>query len=265
MPHYPLFLLVCVSVCTYVSVCVCICVCTCVYVCVSVSVYLCVCECVSACMYVCVSACIYACVSYCFSNSKGSAENLSTRPLQDVLRDHLTHYINVENEDARQNIIVRRQAVWEDTLFSMKKSLDFSHGLQVTFVGEEAVDEGGPLREYLRLLMHDIASNNALFCGPEDYRTVAHNTLALHKEEYLCVGKCIALSILCNGPGPHFISEATTSYLLNIPVDASHEDIPDRDIRDKIMKVHMLYAFMFLSSNIDAKICRLRTVNQRTP
>ena len=113
--------------------------------------------------------------------------------------------------------------------------------MQVTFVGEEAVDEGGPLREYLRLLMHDIASNNALFCGPEDYRTVAHNTLALHKEVYLCVGKCIALSILCNGPGPHFLSEATASYLLSIPVEISHKDIPDREICDKILKVCMPY------------------------
>ena len=33
------------------------------------------------------------------------------------------------------------------------------------------MDEGGPLREFFRLLLSVIGNNNSLFCGPDDSRT----------------------------------------------------------------------------------------------
>ena len=100
------------------------------------------------------------------------------------------------------------------------------------------MDGGGPSREYLRLLLHEIGNNSSLLCGPDNCRTAMHNTSALHKEEFLCVGRCIVLSILFNGPGPHFFCETAANYLLGIPImDVPHNDIPDPEICDRIIQV----------------------------
>ncbi len=48
-------------------------------------------------------------------------------------------------------------------------------------VGEGAVDEGGPTREFLRLLMREI-QRSKIFEGPEDNRLLALDT---HGEDYL--------------------------------------------------------------------------------
>ena len=136
-----------------------------------------------------------------------------------------------------QNITVRCRFVWKDTLRCLKKPFEFSNGFIVTFLGEEAVDEGGPLREYLRLLMFDLANNMGLFCGPENNRTAMHNVPALLKQDFVYVGKCIAFSILYNGPGPHFFCEAVADYLLDIPINIGMESIPDPEMYKKVKKV----------------------------
>lgn len=48
-------------------------------------------------------------------------------------------------------------------------------------VGEGAIDDGGPTREYLRLLMREIQISK-IFEGPEDNRLLALDT---HGEDYL--------------------------------------------------------------------------------
>ena len=49
--------------------------------------------------------------------------------------------------------------------------------LQVKFLGEDAVDEGGPKREFWRLLGLEIKSK--LCVGSEDRLTLSHNVLGL--------------------------------------------------------------------------------------
>lgn len=197
-----------------------------------------------------------------FINSGNSSNQCS---LVDVLKEHIASYINVADDPSqRQKISVRRQAIWKGTFRCLKMPFNFSRGLDVSFVGEGAVDDGGPLREYLRLLLYELGNNCSLFCGPDNCRTAMHNMSALHKEEYLHVGQCIALSILYNGPGPHFFSDAAANYLLGIPViDISHKDIPDPEIIDKVTQVNMLQVHVLKIIN-GVHFCeqRLRTVNQ---
>lgn len=93
-------------------------------------------------------------------------------------------------------------------------------------------------REYFRLLLRSIASNNSLFCGAENRRTAVHNTALLHQFYY--VGQCIALSLLYGGPGPHFFCETTANYLLGLPYPSPSDvsnDVPDYDIVQKINQV----------------------------
>ena len=93
-------------------------------------------------------------------------------------------------------------------------------------------------REFFRLIMIEVGSNSALLSGMEGRRTAVHNTVALEKREFLCVGRCIALSIIYGGPGPHFFSDAAARYLLGLPiVHVANEDIPDQVIATKIKQV----------------------------
>lgn len=93
-------------------------------------------------------------------------------------------------------------------------------------------------REYFRLLMQEISSNNALMCGAERRRTAIHNTALLQKKEYYYVGQTIALSLLYGGPGPHFFSDTAANYLLSLPITSIEKaDIPDADIVEKINQV----------------------------
>ncbi len=86
--------------------------------------------------------------------------------------------------------------------------------------------------------MKELSGNSALFCGQDNHRTAVHNISALHKGEYERVGQCIAMSILYNGPGPHFFGETAANYLLNIPITkVPCDDIPDYEIRGKVLQV----------------------------
>ena len=63
-------------------------------------------------------------------------------------------------------ITVRRKYVLQDTFHKFRNGLDVSQHLRVVFVGEPAVDVGGPLREYFYLLMKALAQSDMIFSGP---------------------------------------------------------------------------------------------------
>ena len=79
-------------------------------------------------------------------------------------------------------LYVESMYVLPDTLHQLRWGLDVSKHMRVTFVGEPAVDSGGPMREYLHLLMSSIAHNNSLFCGEDSQRIPEHNNVELEKK-----------------------------------------------------------------------------------
>ena len=74
------------------------------------------------------------------------------------------------------------------------------------FDGEEAIDSGGPLREYFELLLKNLQSNGFVFTGPDDCRILTHNRYAL------TFGVCVADM---RRDSPHFLSQAVLSYVLD--------------------------------------------------
>ena len=72
-------------------------------------------------------------------------------------------------------MIVRRRYLWEDALKRFKSGIDEKKHIKVTFVGEPAVDQGGPLREFFHLLLCAIGQNNSLFCGNEGSRVTQYD------------------------------------------------------------------------------------------
>ena len=139
----------------------------------------------------------------------------------------------------RVRIIVRRSRILQDTLHLLKNGLDTTKHIRVTFVNEPAVDQGGPLREYFRLLLAAIATNNTLLCGPDSSRTPNHHVEELERMTFFYIGVIIALSLVHGGPAPQFLSPAVADYIIHgvQGVKATIGDIPHCTIRQSLQKV----------------------------
>lgn len=163
--------------------------------------------------------------------------------LKSILPNHILTAVDVAVEvEDRQRINVRRRHIWEDIKKALSKpTFQASVGLSVTFIGESAVDVGGPQREVLRLGIAAMRQDTRLFEGPESSRGVTHNMLSLQQGAYSLAGKFISLSIMYGGPGPHCFSPSTVEYLFKEKVrHASVEEIADYEIREKVKKVNTL-------------------------
>ena len=66
--------------------------------------------------------------------------------LQELLCKHRIKYLR----DESQRMVVH---LWKDALNRFMSGLDEKKHIKVTFVGEPAVDQGGPLREFFHLLL----------------------------------------------------------------------------------------------------------------
>ena len=124
--------------------------------------------------------------------------------VKEVLEKHRHEYLYYDDNSAFR-ITVRRSSIWDDALRAVKRALDEKKLVRVTFIGESAVDGGGPRREFFMLLMNAIRENNSLLDGPLTTRVLRHNTTALQNELYLCMGKMIALSIVHGVQAHHFL------------------------------------------------------------
>ena len=75
-------------------------------------------------------------------------------------------------------VTVRRKSIFEDARKALAR-FDPTKHVRVTFLGEAAVDGGGPRREFFMLLIGAIGNNGSLFQGPPRRRVLRHNTCAL--------------------------------------------------------------------------------------
>lgn len=152
-----------------------------------------------------------------------------------LLQEHRARVL--QSQDDVQRIIIRRKHVWEDTMRKLKGGLEVNKPIKVSFVGETAVDEGGPLREYLSILITSMACNNNLFQGDMQRRLPRPNLLELDKKSYYYVGMCIAMTFVHGGPNPAFFSPSTAKYIVSGKISPSLDDVPDEDLKHKLYKV----------------------------
>ena len=98
---------------------------------------------------------------------------------------------------------------------------------------------GGPLREFLHLLMGSIGRNNNLFCGEATSRSLRHNIPELMNKTFFHVGEMIAVSLVHGGPSPEFLCEAVANYIVSGVMDmkATICSVPNVDIQEKLKKV----------------------------
>jgi len=88
--------------------------------------------------------------------------------LNDILQMHVTSVLSPNmDDDERPNIQCLN--VWRTDLVSdaiaqfERPSFDVSKPIRVRFIGEPAVDTGGPRREFFRLFLQDLKSKSSLF------------------------------------------------------------------------------------------------------
>ena len=176
---------------------------------------------------------IFTCIYYT------SQEDIT---LEVLLRNYRSTVIR---SDQTHRITVRRSHIASDAILALRKGFDKSSSIRITFIGEPAVDAGGPLREFFRLVMRDVINNNSLFQGSDDSRSPAHNTMELRKGTFKIVGKLFALSIVHGGPGPQCLSHVIVDYLSYgiHKVHGTAQDVPDPLIREKIKKVKLFFYF----------------------
>ena len=140
---------------------------------------------------------------------------------------------------------VRRSCVWEDTLLKLKRcpKETLSNGMvRVQFIGEPAVDEGGPRKE-LFFLIHRHMQLSCLFTDEPHRRIFAHNVMALQREEYYSYGVLSALSILQGSPGPTMFSSPVVDYILHGKLEAvltSVSDLPNEKVRLKLEELDLI-------------------------
>ena len=96
---------------------------------------------------------------------------------EDAIKAHRATIL-YSDESCAHRLTVRRGNILDNTIFALRAGFDEQKHLRVHFVGEPAVNEGGPRRELFMLLMNAIANSSMLLQGPPNRRILRHNTSA---------------------------------------------------------------------------------------
>ncbi|XP_056094039.1 G2/M phase-specific E3 ubiquitin-protein ligase-like [Rhinichthys klamathensis goyatoka] len=139
---------------------------------------------------------------------------------------------------------INRANVWDGALRGFRRSsFDPTCSLMVKFTDdagltEEALDSGGPSREFLTLLM-DTIKTRRVFEGKENAKYLSFDCKAAEDNEYFQIGKMIAVSIVHGGPGPRCLSPNFFLYLIGKvkTIEAPVEDIPDDEVKKTLLEI----------------------------
>ena len=160
--------------------------------------------------------------------------------IKHVIQQHQHRVIQPISNETYQRIHVRRTHVFDDARRQvLKPTFDVSKMLRLRFVGEAAVDEGGPRREFFHLLLQD-TFKSSLFAGYPNHVVPLHNVEAVSTETYFLVGKMIATSVIQGGEAPACFAKAVADYLVfeRISSPMCLDDIPDYEVRTCLEKVN---------------------------
>ena len=143
-----------------------------------------------------------------------------------------------------QLLHIRRSHVLSDALRQFSKtSFDVSKIIKVRFIGEEAVDTGGPQREFFYLVLREMF-RSSLFQGYPSHTVPLHNVEAVASNIFYNIGKILATCIVQGGEAPVCFSKAMADYLIydEIRSPVCLEHIAEQEIQNSLQKVIQLYA-----------------------
>ena len=156
-----------------------------------------------------------------------------------MIQQHQERVITSVDDEDVQRVHIRRSHLLTDALRQFSKfKFDVTKMLQVRFIGEEAVDAGGPRREFFHLLMQEIFKSS-LFEGYPIHTIPLHNVEAVANNKYYMIGKMIATCIIQGGEAPACFAKPVADYIVYDKICSSVclDDIPDMEVRDSLRKV----------------------------
>ena len=119
---------------------------------------------------------------------------------------------------------VQRRYVLKNAFEDVKTSKMITSKMSVEFVGEPAVDTGGPTKE-----MFSIAFCQSIDCkltrGAFPYITFLHDQNALVDGYYKAFGQLVALSLLNGAGGPHIFSSCLANFILGTEKKCIGEEV----------------------------------------
>ena len=147
-----------------------------------------------------------------FSSGLGKPDTITTKH---ILKQHQLRAMSAKDDEDFQRLTVRRAYLFADALRGFSKpTFNASKPLKVSFIGEHAVDAGGPRRELFRHLIPEIATKSGLFAGWPDHVVPLHNIDAVASNTFYVVGKMLAACLVQGGQPPVCFAHAVADYLV---------------------------------------------------
>nr|XP_055049529.1 G2/M phase-specific E3 ubiquitin-protein ligase-like isoform X1 [Misgurnus anguillicaudatus] len=163
--------------------------------------------------------------------------------IKDVLRTlHSNVLFHVAPPTANRINVVRTDIVESAFRAFKRKQFNPKMRLDVVFVdtcglGEGAVDNGGPTREFLTLVLRDLL-NSHFFVGPASVKNLGLDSIGLSRGTYRIVGMILSVCLVHGGLGPPVFSNRLLCQLIgepSPPVDIMEVD--DADLRQQLQKI----------------------------
>lgn len=159
--------------------------------------------------------------------------------LKHALQLHANRVL-IHGEDTYQRINVRRLDVFHDGIRAFQRSsFNASQCIKVRFIGEPAVDQGGPRREFFRLFLSEMGQTSGLFQGWPDHLSPVSNSQAVANRMFSTSGKVLASMIVQGCQAPCCFSRPVADFIVygevHCPENLAY--IPDREIQEKLKKV----------------------------
>ncbi|KAM9759983.1 G2/M phase-specific E3 ubiquitin-protein ligase-like isoform 3-T3 [Menidia menidia] len=161
---------------------------------------------------------------------------------------------------------INRANVWDGALRGFKRaSFNPFNDIFVKFTddegqAEDGVDNGGPKREFLSLLMNCLRTRR-VFDGPEERKFITFDSEAAKNDEYFLVGRMIATSVVHGGPGPQFLSEKLYQHLTGTSTNTEGkiEDITDNTMRASLIEISSAGTLTELHQSVERHASILQT------
>eukprot|EP00794_Sanderia_malayensis_P020716 gene20716-22749_t len=157
----------------------------------------------------------------CIHTSKTvmAKSNAKPRSFTEAIKTEASEIL--KDDKAPLSITFTRRNVWTNafTLFGDISQSDLHNGLRVTFVGEEAVDSGGPSRELFSMLWTEM-SKCPLTEGTDNHLVFKHDVCRLAKKEFELFGTLVALFLIVVKQELNTLSKTADTESFNVALEA---------------------------------------------
>lgn len=150
-----------------------------------------------------------------------------------IVRDKLRTKLSC---DSKQMIVVRRRHAFSDGMKWFKRNDFNARGqLEVKYIGEIGIDQGGPRRDFLNHMARNLKSSSTLV-GEAGHLLPTSDFRPLQSGDMKAIGMLVA-SILCQrGPKLSIFAITLVNNLAAIE-EYILDDVPQQHIREKLREV----------------------------